>query len=130
MGATKAIVSKAVTDPKFRRQLLENPKAAIEQELGIHLPPGVNIQVHENSGAVIHVVLPGPEIAIEQGLSERELDTVAGGFGIAPQGTTLPTVQPGLKPMPGGELLPPLLGGGGISPIGMGTFGKYTGCCS
>ena len=31
MGATKTIVSKAMTDQSFRQQLLKNPKSAIEQ---------------------------------------------------------------------------------------------------
>jgi hypothetical protein len=142
MGATKTIVSTAMTDPGFRAQLLKDPKRALES-LGMHLPAGVSVQVHENSATVVHIVLPGPEIPTGQGLSDRDLDTVAGGATLgaatkfaAPALSGQVLAAPVLKPMPGTDpidpgVLPPLPGGGrGPSPIGMATFGAYTGCCS
>lgn len=132
MGATKTIVSTAMTDAGFRAQLLKDPKRAIES-LGVHLPAGVSVQVHENSASVVHIVLPGPEIPIGQGLSDRELDAVAGGVTLSTATLAQPiATAPVLKPLPGTDVLPPLpgTGRGGPSPIGMATFGPYTGCCS
>jgi hypothetical protein len=130
MGATKTIVTKALKDPAFRQRLVNNPKATIEQELGIHFPVGVTVQVHENSGAVVHLVLPGVEVKTEQGLTEQELGAVAGGVTLAAKGplVTGPTLKgPGL-PLGGPGILPSLPGGG--APLASATFGPYTGCCS
>lgn len=136
MGATKTIVTKALKDPGFRQRLVKDPKSVIEQELGIHFPDGVSVQVHENSAAVVHVVLPGAEVAVQQGLSEQDLAAVAGGVnlatGVIKGGPVLkggPTLSPTTLPPLGGPGVLPTLPGGG-SPIGMATFGAYTGCCS
>jgi hypothetical protein len=137
MGATKTIVTKALKDPGFRQRLVKDPKAVIEQELGIHFPEGVSVQVHENSSRVVHLVLPGAEVAVERGLSEQDLAAVAGGMslatGVISGGPVLkggPTLSPTtLPPIGGGPGTLPTLPGGG-SPIGMATFGPYTGCCS
>jgi hypothetical protein len=134
MGATKTIVTKALKDPAFRKRLVKDPKAVIEQELGIHFPEGVSVQVHENSAAVVHLVLPGAEVAVQQGLSDQDLAAVAGGMSLA-TGTPTITSGPTLSPTTIGG---PVVGGPGTlpslpgqrSPIGMGTFGPYTGCCS
>ena len=132
MGATKTIVTKALKDPAFRKRLVKDPKAVIEQELGIHFPEGVSVQVHENSAKVVHLVLPGAEVAVQQGLSDQDLAAVAGGVSLATGTPTLktgPTLSPTTigGPVVGGPLpsLPDQR-----SPIGMGTFGPYTGCCS
>jgi hypothetical protein len=133
MGATKTIVTKALKDQGFRQRLVKDPKSVIEQELGIHFPEGVSVQVHENSAAVVHLVLPGAEVAVQQGLSEQDLAAVAGGVNLATGGPVLkvggPTLSPTtLPPLGGPGVLPNLPGKG--SPIGMATFGAYTGCCS
>lgn len=139
MGATKTIVTKAMKDPAFRQRLLKDPKAAIEQELGIHFPQGVKIQVHENSPNVVHLVLPGAEVKTEQGLTEKELASVAGGVSLRGGVATAPTLatgpvlntslSPGGVPLGGiGGALPSLPGAG--SPLASATFGAYTGCCS
>src|SRR4051812_38038289 len=133
MGATKTIVTKALKDQGFRQRLVKDPKAVIEQELGIHFPEGVSVQVHENSAAVVHLVLPGAEVAVQQGLSDQDLAAVAGGVNLATGGPVLkggvPTLSPTtLPPLGGPGVLPSLPGIG--SPIGMATFGPYTGCCS
>ncbi len=69
------IVGKAAEDSDFRARLLSDPKGAIEQELGVTIPASLSIEVHEESGATAHLILPP-----DSKLSEGELQTVAGGF--------------------------------------------------
>ena len=69
------IVGKAAEDSDFRARLLSDPKGAIEQELGVTIPASLSVEVHEESGATAHLILPP-----DSKLSEGELQTVAGGF--------------------------------------------------
>jgi len=48
---------RALQDPDFRDRLLKNPKAVIEQEIGLRFPDGVHISVHEEQLNHLHVVL-------------------------------------------------------------------------
>jgi len=74
----KNITKKALTDAKFRADLIQNPKAAIEGFTGIKIPAGLTVKVLEDSASVVHLVLPpggkGP-------MSEADLEKVAGGAG-------------------------------------------------
>ena len=49
---------RALQDPDFRDRLLKDPKAVIEQEIGLRFPDGVHISVHEEKLNQLHVVLP------------------------------------------------------------------------
>ena len=68
------IVGKAAEDADFRARLLGDPKGAIEQELGVTIPASLSIDVHEDTGATAHLVLPPASK-----LSEGDLQAVAGG---------------------------------------------------
>ena len=68
------IVGKAAEDADFRARLLSDPKAAIEQELGVAIPASLSVEVHEEGGATAHLVLPP-----DSRLSDGDLQTVAGG---------------------------------------------------
>jgi hypothetical protein len=74
----RKIVQKALADAGFKQALISDPKATIEKEFGIQIPPNVSVQVHEESvddvNVVLHVVVPKGEK-----VSEAELDAVAGG---------------------------------------------------
>ncbi len=74
------LIAKAMKDDTFRRNLLENPKAAIEDETGIRIPNAVNLKVVEEDPSTFYLVLP-PNIKpeTEDELSEAELEMVAGG---------------------------------------------------
>ena len=74
----RRIVGKAVEDEAFRARLLADPKAVIEEELGLTLPPGLAVEVHEEGADTAHLVLPPPRGA----LSDEQLARVAGGFGL------------------------------------------------
>ena len=69
------ILNKAEEDGEFRARLIADPKAAISSEVGVAMPDGFDVAVHEDSATTAHLVLPpSPK------LSEAELETVAGGF--------------------------------------------------
>ena len=67
------LLDKATVDPDFRATLLSDPKSAITRELGVELPDGVNVIVHENDANTVHLALPATE------LSEEQLESVAAG---------------------------------------------------
>ncbi len=68
------ILTKAAEDGKFRARLLADPNATISTELGMTIPEGFDVAVHEDSATTAHLVLPpSPQ------LTKAELETVAGG---------------------------------------------------
>lgn len=75
------VTEKAAADEAFRARLLSDPKAAIEEELGLTIPPGFTVEVHEDAPGACHLVLP-PSAA----LGEAELEQAAGGFAGDPSG--------------------------------------------
>ena len=74
------ILAKAAEDEDFRASLLDDPKAAISAELGVSIPEGFTVQVHEDDSTTAHFVLPPSDH-----LTEEELALVAGG-GWSPNG--------------------------------------------
>lgn len=68
------LIDKATQDERFRARLLDEPKAAINEALGIDLPDSVTVHVHEDTATTAHLVLP-PSPA----LGEAELAGVAAG---------------------------------------------------
>ena len=41
------LIAKADADEAFRARLLSDPRAAVNEELGLAIPPGFTIKVHE-----------------------------------------------------------------------------------
>lgn len=79
------IIAKVMKEEAFRQQLLSNPKETLERGLGITLPQGVTVQVHEDTPTTVHLVLPvQPPAGEPQELSEAELEAVVGGGGPVP----------------------------------------------
>jgi len=76
---TARLITKAMKDEVFRTALLTDPKAAIAQELGITIPPGIGICVHEETVDTLHLVLPPKVLPADGQLSDADLDRVAGG---------------------------------------------------
>ena len=70
----KTVLDKASEDADFRARLLSNPKAAIQQAVGVTVPEGFTIKVHEEDSTTAHLVLPPTSK-----LSSAELSAVAGG---------------------------------------------------
>ncbi len=60
------LADRASVDGDFRGRLLSDPKAAVYEELGVEVPDGVAIKVHENDLETVHVALPATDLAEEQ----------------------------------------------------------------
>jgi len=76
------IIAKAMKDEAFRQEVLSNPQAAIERTLGISVPAGVTIAVHQDTPTTLHLVLPVRATSpawVE--LSDAELEQATGGSG-------------------------------------------------
>ena len=77
------LITRVWEDEAFKAELKNNPHAVIQRELealGITLPEGVTISVHEETPSQVHLVLPpNPVAAAEAELSDADLDLVAGG---------------------------------------------------
>ena len=54
----QSIIIKAWQDEAFKQALLANPRAVLEQELGIAFPDEAEIFIHEQTPTQIHLVLP------------------------------------------------------------------------
>jgi len=78
----RRIVQRSIEDEAFRQRLIEDPKGAVEQELGTRLPEGARVVAVEETQDTIYLVLPSTPMAGDEGgaLSDRELESVAGGW--------------------------------------------------
>ncbi len=82
------VVGKALKDDSYRQDLLANPRAAVEQELGVQLPADLNIRVVEmETPNTLYIVLP-PQQQASGELSDADLESVAGGAFIPVIGAT------------------------------------------
>jgi hypothetical protein len=54
----RRIVDRALADPAFRARLLETPREALAEELGVELPPDLEVVVVEERADRIAIVLP------------------------------------------------------------------------
>ena len=89
----RRLLRRSLEDDAFRQRLLEDPKAAVEQELGTRLPEDVRVVAVEETAETIYLVLPSSSPIGEGGeLSDRELEAVAGGWDAQTAGFTC-TVQ-------------------------------------
>jgi hypothetical protein len=52
------VVRRAWSDEGYRARLLADPKAALEEELGVALPERLQVQVVEESSDLLCIVLP------------------------------------------------------------------------
>lgn len=77
--ARKQLVEKAANDSEFRERLISDPAKTVEDELGVKLPEGFSIQVHEQTSKVAHLVLPP-----SSKLDEMDLSSVAAAGGCWP----------------------------------------------
>jgi Nitrile hydratase, alpha chain len=78
----RTLVQRSREDENFRQRLLDDPRAAVEQELGIQVPENMEVRVVEESADTIYLVLPSASPLGEGGeISDQELKEVAGGGG-------------------------------------------------
>ena len=89
----RRLLQRSLEDDAFRQRLLEDPKVAVEEELGTRLPEDVRVVAVEETAETIYLVLPSASPLGEGGeLSDRELEAVAGGWDAQTAGYTC-TVQ-------------------------------------
>ena len=76
----RRLIQRSLEDDDFRQRLLDDPKGAVEQELGSALPEGVDVRVLEESADTIYLVLPSASPLGREGgeLSDQDLEAVAG----------------------------------------------------
>jgi hypothetical protein len=76
----RRLIEKSSEDDAFRQRLMEDPKGAVEQELGTRLPEDVRVVAVEETQDTIYLVLPATPIAGDEGveLSDQQLETVSG----------------------------------------------------
>ena len=83
----RRLIEKSLEDDSLRQRLLDDPKGALEEELGTQLPDNIEVRAVEETADTIYLVLPSASTDAQEAseLSDRELETVAGG---APGGTS------------------------------------------
>ena len=74
------LIEKSLEDEDFRQRLMEDPKGAVEQELGTQLPEEVRVVAVEETQDTIYLVLPSSTPMAGGELSDQELGAVAGGW--------------------------------------------------
>ena len=68
------IRSLAAEDDKFRKLVLDDPRRVVSDMVGVTIPDGVTLTVHEENSTSFHLVLPPSDR-----LTHSELMSVAGG---------------------------------------------------
>ena len=69
------LVGKATQDDEFRKALVADPLGTVTAELGIRLPDGIEVEVHEETHDSLHLVLPAP-----MEMTPADLAQVSGGW--------------------------------------------------
>ena len=69
------IGGRAAADADFRRALVADPRGTVEAEIGIQMPGGLELKVHEETNDELHLVLPA-----SMKLTPNELARVSGGW--------------------------------------------------
>lgn len=69
------LITRALKDEGFKQELLANPKAVVEKELGAEIPEGIEINVFEETESTLYMVLPSNPY---EGLAEPELHALLG----------------------------------------------------
>jgi hypothetical protein len=78
------LIKKSLQDDSFRQELLSDPKAALEQELGRRLPEDVQVRALEETADTVYLVLPSTSAVGESSeLSDQDLEAVAGAWGFS-----------------------------------------------
>jgi hypothetical protein len=95
------IVEQAQKNPKYYDMLMSDPRLLMEKQLGMSIPPNVNIKVVEETPDTYYIVLPyfareGAE------LSDADLEKVAGGKGLPSPGDVIGGIGSALGGVAGG----------------------------
>jgi hypothetical protein len=66
------IIEKAWTDANFKKKLLADPKAAIQEAFGVEIPDGYKLQVLEETDDSFYLVLPQSPAGISKAYSTAD----------------------------------------------------------
>ena len=69
------VVARAWSDEPFKQRLLSDPRSVLA-EAGLPVPANLQVQVHEATPTLLHLVLPPPPT---DALSDAQFDQAAGG---------------------------------------------------
>lgn len=83
---SRRVVSHALEDRSFRDQLIDSPREALESRYGTKVPEEIEIQVLQQDGRVLYIVLPDTSHERIEELDADALDRVAGGWEPSVQG--------------------------------------------
>lgn len=72
------LMARAVKDPAFRQEVLNNPRSVLAREYNVQLPEDVTVRVLEEAPNTLSIVLPPQEETVQE-LSDEDLEAVAGG---------------------------------------------------
>jgi hypothetical protein len=76
---TEQLLTRAERDPEFRKRLVDDPKSAVQDELGVEVPDNIQLRVVEEGANEAVLVLPRH---LEPGqLRDEELAAAAGATG-------------------------------------------------
>ena len=76
----RRLIERSLQDDIFRQQLLADPRAIIEREIGPQLPEDLRVVAVEETADTIYLVLPSTSPVGEGGeLADQTLEAVAGG---------------------------------------------------
>ena len=84
----RRLIERSLEDDVFRQQLLADPRAIIEREIGTQLPEKLRVVAVEETADTIYLVLPSASAVGGEGgeLSDEALESVAGGLGFVVDG--------------------------------------------
>ena len=69
------LLARAWKDQQFRQRLIDDPKAAIADELQVEIPGDVEVRVVQDTPQVVHLVLPVMSGKRQKELTDEELGT-------------------------------------------------------
>ena len=76
----RRLIERSLQDDVFRQQLLADPRAIIEREIGTRLPEDLRVVAVEETADTIYLVLPSTSPVGEGGdLTDQDLGAVTGG---------------------------------------------------
>jgi hypothetical protein len=74
------LIARAMKDEAFRQELISDPRGVLGREFGVTIPETVQVSVLEESPQNVYLVLPPAPPSTGGGLSDQDLEGVAGGF--------------------------------------------------